>query len=538
MYIILIFINFFSITLQSVKAGIFCDDYLREIYLIDEETKAEKIIAQGSDGTWSKPYKFEELDADPGSLIKFRCYNDQGYAFGAGCFLINDKCYCHMFNNTEIKEFSKNKPYPGEVIFENNKKCNIEIKYLKGADKQKNYYYQQYIPLDADQIECIENKLIIVPNNMEYSLNFSDFIKSPFKLTNLKINIEENYQYFTLNKAKLSPDTKFKIINNLTFFHDGHEHSKIKINFKYYGVLSEEDSKKCELIIRVCYDSCLECNDKDPDNDNHQCKTCKNDYFFIEGTNNCMTKKQMENTSYYFDKDNNTFKKCYSDCLHCKEKGDSSNMKCKDCNPQKYYAEPSNCIDDITSYYYSEEKKKYLKCYKTCQTCNGNNNRNSHNCITCIDDYHFIYNEPGKCISSDEKPLNTYLDTENNTYRQCSDRCHTCDNAENCTECYKDESNKYIYHFIENEKGKCISENELDTLSYLDINENTYKLCPKGTIAVENNKCISRSAIYLVFFIISIIILIALFIILIWRLIKKKNTFNINEESKDMISLI
>ena len=588
MYIvILIFINFFSITLQAVQAGIFCDNYLREIYLIDEESKTEKVIANGWEGEWPTPYMFEELNADPGSLIKFKCYSYNGWSFGAGCFLINDKCYCYMFDS-EIKEYSdKIEPYKGKVNFNNNKTCSISVKFLNEFNISKDYYYEHYIPLDVNQIECINNKYISVPKNVEYVLTLSDYVKSSFKLTNLKITINENYKYFTLNKEKLSSNKKFKIISNLTFFHN--EHTKIKIKFKNYGVFIK-DTKQCELGIRVCYDSCLECKDKDPDNNNHQCIKCQNEYYFIENTNNCLTKKQMENTNYYFDENDKIFKKCYSDCLHCKGEGDSNDMKCIDCKPPKYYAEPNNCIDNITNYYfdendkifkkcysdclhckgegdsndmkcidckppkyyaepnncinnitnyyYSEENKKYIKCYKTCESCNENSNEKAHNCKKCNDDYHFIYNEDGKCISSDEKPTNTYLDIITNTYNKCNDSCYTCDSLDNCIECNKDESNNYIYHFIENEKGKCISESELDTLSIIDENDNTYKLCPKGTIKVENNKCISRSAIYLVLFIIIIIIIILLFICLIWRLIRKKKTFNINEESKEMIRLI
>ena len=537
MYIIvLIFINFFSITQQSVQAGLFCDNFLREIYLIDEESKTEKVIAKGWDGAWSAPYIFNELNADPGALIKFKCYNYDGWTYGAGCFNINNKCYCYVFDS-EIKEYTdKIAAYKGEVNFNNNKKCSINIPYLNQFNVKKDYYYKHYIPLDVNQIECMNDKYISVPKNIEHVLTLSDYVKSSFKLTNLKININENYKYFTLNGEKLSSSKKFKITSNLKFFHN--EQTKIKIKFINYGVFIK-DTKQCELGIRVCYDSCLECKDKDPDKDNHQCTKCKNDYFFVEDTNNCMTKKQMENTSYYFDENDKKFKKCYSDCLHCKGEGNSNDMKCLDCEPPKKYAEPNNCIEDVTNYYYSKENKKYIKCYKTCHSCNENSNENAHNCIACKEEYHFIYNKDGKCISSDEKPINVYLDIITNTYKKCNDRCHTCDNPDNCTECYKDESNKYVYHFIENEKGKCISESELDTLSSLDENDNTYKLCPKGTIKVENNKCISRSVIYLVLFIILIIIIILLFIILIWRLIRKRRSkFNINEESKDMIKLI
>ena len=357
-------------------------------------------------------------------------------------------------------------------------------------------------------------------------------------MKNLKISIdEENYKYFTLNKTELSPGKNFSIESNLTFLHK--EHTKIKVKFTSYSIV-EEGIKACKLNIRVCYDSCLDCYDKDADNDNHQCKKCKNDYFFIEGTRNCMTKKQIENIGgYYFDENDKKFKKCYIDCFHCTEKGDENDMKCLDCKaPKEYYAEPNNCIEDYENYYYSDEKRKWIKCYETCEGCNATSNEITHNCKECNKDYYFVYNEPGKCISYDEKPLNTYFDTETERFEKCNERCQTCENFENCTECYKDESNKYIYHFVENEKGKCISENELNTLSFLDENDNTYKLCPRGTVEVKDNKCISRTAAYLVFFIITIVIIIILFACLVWTLVRKKNEFNIKEESKDMIKLI
>ena len=422
MYIILIFINFLSITQQSVRAGIFCDDQLKEIYLIDKETGNRKQIAKGTNIDWKTPDIFEDLDAEPGDKIEFICHNNDGFTFGAGCFLINDKCYCYQFD-TEKNEYSGIKrPYEGTASFKNDKQCVFEIKYLSEYNKKKDYIYQHLIPLDVEQIECIDNDYISIPKNEEYELKFSDYIKSPFNLKNLKISIdEENYKYFTLNKTELSPGKNFSIESNLTFLHK--EHTKIKVKFTSYSIV-EEGIKACKLNIRVCYDSCLDCYDKDADNDNHQCKKCKNDYFFIEGTRNCMTKKQIENIGgYYFDENDKKFKKCYIDCFHCTEKGDENDMKCLDCKaPKEYYAEPNNCIEDYENYYYSDEKRKWIKCYETCEGCNATSNEITHNCKECNKDYYFVYNEPGKCISYDEKPLNTYFDTETERFEKCNER--------------------------------------------------------------------------------------------------------------------
>ena len=83
-----------------------------------------------------------------------------------------------------------------------------------------------------------------------------------FNITYLKISIIENYNYFTINGEQISLNTKFNISNHLIFFHN--QNTKIKIKFKNYGVVLNND-KICELNIRVCYDTCLDCKDIDGD---------------------------------------------------------------------------------------------------------------------------------------------------------------------------------------------------------------------------------------------------------------------------------
>ena len=148
-YIILI-LNLLLFSYQSIQAGFFCDNYLREVYLIDENSHTQKVIANGWEGFFTNPYIFENLQADPGDLIKFKCYNVDGWTNGAGCFIVNEICRCYNFDN-DIKEYTdKIGPLSGTITFNNNRQCNIDAYRLKEFDVAKDYYYQHRIPLDVD----------------------------------------------------------------------------------------------------------------------------------------------------------------------------------------------------------------------------------------------------------------------------------------------------------------------------------------------------------------------------------------------------
>ena len=117
-------------------------------------------------------------------------------------------------------------------------------------------------------------------------------------------------------------------------------------------------------------------------------------------------------------------------------------------------------------------------------------------------------------------------------------RCQKCEIYPECKECLKDRSNNYLYHFIDNSKGKCITENEIkDGQYYLDNKDNIYKKCPEGTIKVENNECIEENKIqiYIIIIIIFLIILILIALFCIYRKLSRKRRNNVLiEESKNM----
>ena len=145
-----------------MQAGFFCDNYLREVYLVDESTQSQKVIATGWEGYYTDPYYFNNLDAAPGDLIRFKCYNKDGWTYGAGCFFINNICRCYMFDNA-IKEYTnKLEPHSGTMTF-GSTQCNLKVYFLNEFDVQKDYYYQHYIPLDVGGITCKNDYVLTIP---------------------------------------------------------------------------------------------------------------------------------------------------------------------------------------------------------------------------------------------------------------------------------------------------------------------------------------------------------------------------------------
>ena len=111
-----------------------------------------------------------------------------------------------------------------------------------------------------------------------------------------------------------------------------------------------------------------------------------------------------------------------------------------------------------------------------------------------------------------------YFDNNTEIFKQCLNECSTCDNETYCKNCSKD------YHFIYNETGKCISEPNKEDLLYLEDKTNTYIKCPEGTEKVENNKCIKSSniALIIILTIIILIIIIVLFFFIKRYISRKK----------------
>ena len=97
---IFLFFNILSFSFQTIPALFYCDDILRQVYLIDETTQEKQLIGTGNErGSWDEPNYFNYLKAAPGDLIRIICYTPNSGLYGGGCFLLNNICRCYNFYN-------------------------------------------------------------------------------------------------------------------------------------------------------------------------------------------------------------------------------------------------------------------------------------------------------------------------------------------------------------------------------------------------------------------------------------------------------
>ena len=503
-----LFLNFFSFSFQAVDVVFFVNYQINEIYLVANGVR--KWIAGAVPSTSSYVFPVYNLNADPGDLIELKTDNDNGgVVHGAGCFLMDNKCICSLFKNDDfdytISGSTFHYDFPSIT-------CGMTVKCLSQRGVKTNYYYKENVPLLASTIKCKGGSFIYLYGE-KYTLKLLDYISANFVLKNLKVSITENYEYFTLNNNKLNADNEFHISSELTF---SSTVSK-KFNIKFINKGIRDSDRECSLDIRVCHQRCAKCFDQDIDeknNEYHQCEICKSGFYPVEGNNNCMTKDEMKDKNYYFDEEEQKFKKCYKSCATCNAKSFDYEHNCTACENSYHYiyneTRKKNCIHENEkpiNTFLDSETNTYELCNERCHSCSQKSDIINNNCDECKKDdnknyiYHFVYNEPGQCINENEKPSDTYLDLDDNTYKKCYYRCSSCDikgdeSNNNCNECLKDKNGNYIYHFLHDEKGKCISEDEKPENTYLDLETNTYELCyekcsscdKKGDITDNNCK--------------------------------------------------
>ena len=306
----LLFLKLFPFSSQIIKAVFFCDDELIDVNIVEGTTQTK--IADGNEGNEvsSFVFGFESLNAAPGDLIRITCLNYYGPSFGAGCFVLSNDCKCFNFNNNINRiNGTKTKSY----TFENGLLCSMSVKKLDVNDLEGRYYtYEHYIPLNASEISCQNTDDVILVNYGEnLILNLTNYITADFELKNLEVRITENYNYFSLNNHKFTENEKFRILNNITF--NSIDSKKHHIIFENLGIVFN-NTKECDFYIRVCHKGCSGCIDEDTTEKNYKCINCSEGFYFVENTNNCKTKQEIDLTKYYLDETDKIFKKSKTDC--------------------------------------------------------------------------------------------------------------------------------------------------------------------------------------------------------------------------------
>ena len=246
--------------------------------------------------------------------------------------------------------------------------------------------------------------------------------------------------------------------------------------------------------MKQCYSSCSTCS-FGGSSSNNNCTQCIDNYFFVENTANCIKKGTAE-SNYYFDSNDNTYKKCYQRCATCSMGGSESINNCLQCEEDFYKKEN----DDTNSCYAISEKEEneYLdnnniirKCNSACSSCDKGSNDTNTNCLMCIENYYFI--SEANCISINNKPSDYYI--EGDQMKKCVDSCATCetgfnvDSGEyNCKTC------KEGYFFLNESSTICI--NSIVDGFYLDKDVlkpcfSSCALCSSGGDSLHNNcdKC-------------------------------------------------
>ena len=205
-----------------------------------------------------------------------------------------------------------------------------------------------------------------------------------------------------------------------------------------------EDTKSCfngeidhyyleNNIYKKCHQNCLKCyspyrndnlsNQYELASINMSCIECKENFYKINGTDNCFNKSLLEE-NYYLK--NNIFYPCDENCLTCSDEKNETSSNCLSCDNENkglYLLEDKNNCEysNISGYYLNIESKTLKKCYISCKTCNGpyeidnNINIENHNCIECAENYYKLSNGSLQNNCYDNDTINSWKNIQETT---------------------------------------------------------------------------------------------------------------------------
>ena len=451
-----------------------CDDTLKTLEVRDYDTNFLRKTVTLPSCTNSYTYN---LTAIPGSKVILFCYNENGSAGGGG--VVQDSYGTESFIWKSSDGYTLDSGnYEFRIL------NGMWYKLYKLTSSSPATTYGFYIILRNYYICYDTDSTVVVPTDASYEFSLENNIayvgEEPWGVNTVFISGAENIVYADGDKSGQSVEIKKENPLDQKFKFTPNKYGLIDIVWAGYGEWEYNQGvyDECHYYIRVCYDTCSSCSTtKEATTSEHQCTKCKGNRYFKSGTTSCYSKDEIDN-GYYYDSESGNWTTCYEKCKTCNSIGNANNNLCTSCisnSKYPYLLSNGNCVNDTKGYYYSEVSESYYPCYERCATCSKAGTESKHNCDTCAKDssgkyYHFIYNQTGQCISESEKPENTILDENSNTYIKCGNGCAKCDSTK-CLSCSSG------FHFIYNQSGVCIREDEKPDNTYLDTQTDTYNAC-------------------------------------------------------------
>lgn len=249
--------------------------------------------------------------------------------------------------------------------------------YMKRNDKTHVYIYEHRI------MACTDYEFTIDTNSSLY------FTRSEMVDID-QFDIEDDKSGIFLYKAQTNTlsqtgtfyeiDNDNNIIGEVTLSHSDYFYKRIKYVPKY--VQNEEylyiifyyvedsfyiSSSYCKLNINAqCYESCETCSNEIGNEENHQCRTCKEGFFFKDNSNNCY---QGNVPFLFFNSQIKKYKNCLSHCYSCND--DTSCNICQEgYKKANEYDENENsfCVNQCNSSYYFDIDNNFV-CLPKKQIC-------------------------------------------------------------------------------------------------------------------------------------------------------------------------
>ena len=154
---------------------------------------------------------------------------------------------------------------------------------------------------------------------------------------------------------------------------------------------------------------CKACNDESIGYD--LCISCNDDYYPKENdsSNNLSYINCYNNLEGYYLDNNTIYKKCYSTCKSCNEKGDETN---------------NNCIECIDNYIFINDSEIKTNCYEKCEYYYYFDSSNKYHCTEtneCPNEYKILIKEKNKCINICKNDKDYKYEFNNTCYKNCPD---------------------------------------------------------------------------------------------------------------------